>query len=381
MVGLMGNKMPIVALAANNAWNIYNFRKNLIGALQRDGYQVLAITPDGPYRDKLLELGCLHSVVQIDSKGTNPLRDAKSIVQFIQILKRHRPHVFLGFTIKANIYGAIAARLLNISVINSIEGLGAAFITNNWLNKFVGRLYSLAFIKASRVIFLNEDDMALFNDRSLVDKKRAIRIPGLGVDLKEFRATAIPKDSLRFLFVGRMLQEKGVCVYVEAARILKTRYPDVQFDLLGFLDVDSPSAISSEQMYMWQNEGVVRYLGVSDKVADIIADVSCVVLPSYYREGVPRSLMEAAAMGRPIITTDWVGCRDVVVDGSTGYLCRINDAYDLATKMEQFIHLPYEARAVMGLAGRVKMEQEFDEKNVILLYLDLIREAMLNGAH
>ena len=203
-------------------------------------------------------------------------------------------------------------------------------------------------------------------------------VPGSGIDLERFTLTPSPspasgRGGIRFLLVARMLWDKGVGEYVAAARRVRRRYPDAEFGLLGFLDVQNPAAISREQMDAWVDEGVVRYLGVSDDVRAQIAAADCVVLPSY-REGTPRTLLEAAAMGRPLITTDAVGCREVVEDGVNGLLCRVRDADDVADKMEQMIALSADERTEMGRRGREKVEREFDERFVIEAYLRAIRE-------
>jgi glycosyltransferase involved in cell wall biosynthesis len=218
----------------------------------------------------------------------------------------------------------------------------------------------------------------MFVEQGLVAPDKVSRLPGSGVDLTKYPYTplqTLENRPFRFLLVARLLWDKGVGEYIEAARILRLNYPDIKFQILGFLDVKNPSAVSSEQMADWVSEGVVEYLGVADDVNPYLMAADCVVLPSY-REGVPRSLLEAAAIGRPIVTTDATGCRDVVDDGVNGLLCGVRDANDLAKKMQHMIEMTPSERCSMGNAGRKKMELEFDEKIVIDRYLTVIRSVI-----
>jgi glycosyltransferase involved in cell wall biosynthesis len=292
-----------------------------------------------------------------------------------------RPNVFLGYTVKPNIYGSIAAHLLDIPVINNIAGLGAVFIKDGWITRLVRGLYWFALSRSKRVFFQNEDDRALFIEGDLLDCEITDRLPGSGIDLNHFSSIEMlpSESSVRFLLIARMLWDKGVGDYVEAAKLLKSRGVSADFCLLGFLDVKNPTAISRDQMDEWVKSGYVTYLGETDDVRPHITAATCVVLPSFYREGVPRTLLEAAAIGRPIITTDAIGCREVVDDGLNGYLCKPRDASDLAEKMERFIALSSEQRAEMGRRGRAKIEREFDEKIVINKYLEVVANVI--GTH
>lgn len=369
---------PKVMIALNTAWNLVNFRAGLIRALVAAGYEVVAVAPDDEYSARLAALGCRFVPLPMDNKGVNPGRDLLLLFRFIQLLRSERPDVFLGYTVKPNVYGSIAAHLLDIPVINNVAGLGTAFIKQNWLTKVVKTLYRVALFRSAKVFFQNDEDLELFVASGLVKQRVTGRLPGSGVDLERFAVGPLPSSSIdgqgkvRFLLIARMLQEKGIAVYVEAGRLLRAKFPNAEFCLLGFLDVQNPSAISREQMADWVAEGVVNYLGSSDDVRKEIAMADCVVLPSYYREGTPRSLLEAAAMSRPIITTDAIGCRDVVDNGVNGYLCNPRDAEDLADKMARFLEMSNEARVEMGLAGRSKIEREFDENIVIERYLEAI---------
>lgn len=360
-------------VAVNAAWNLLNFRAGLIRALVAQGYEVVAVAPSDEYVSQVVALGCRYVPLPMDNKGTHPGRDLILLWRFFRLMLKERPNVFLGYTVKPNIYGSLAAKVFRIPVINNVAGLGAAFNKDGWLNLLVRKLYRVALTSSRTVFFQNEDDRHLFVSGGLVSGSVSDRLPGSGIDLKRFVPKPLPNmKRVRFLLIARMLWEKGIGEYVQAARLLKQRGADVDVCLLGFLDVQNPSAISRVQMDEWVAEGVVRYLGVRDNVCEEIASADCVVLPSFYREGTPRSLLEAAAMARPIIATDSVGCRDVVVDGVNGYLCRARDAADLAEKMAKMIALSAAEREAMGLRGRRKMELEFDEQIVIAKYLRAI---------
>lgn len=365
-----------VVIALNTAWNLVNFRAGLIRALVAEGYEVVAVAPNDEYVPRLAELGCRFVALPMDNKGTHPGRDLLLFFQFLKLLRRERPDVYLGYTIKPNVYGSFAAHVLGISVVNNIAGLGAVFIRDNLLTRLVRLLYRAALSRSHHVLFQNNEDMRLFIEQGLVASDKVSRLPGSGIDLSVFchePMQSLENRPFRFLLVARLLWDKGVGEYVEAARLIRRKYPTVKFQLLGFLDVKNPTAVSSAQMDEWVNEGMVEYLGVADDVKPYLAAADCVVLPSY-REGVPRSLLEAAAMGKPIVTTDAVGCRDTVDDGVNGLLCRVADANDLADKLLRLMEMPSEDRTRMGLAGRKKMELEFDEKIVIDRYLCIIEE-------
>lgn len=368
------NKRIVIAL--NAVWNLINFRAGLVRSLVAEGYEVVVIAPPDDYVVRLAELGCRYVPLSMDNKGTHPGRDLFLLWQFLRLLREEKPDIYMGYTIKPNIYGSIAAHILKIPVINTIEGLGAVFMHETWLTQLVRSLYRLSLSRSSKVYFLNNEDLTLFVSDNLASKVSADRLPGIGVDLGHFIPVPLPnKKFLRFLLIARMLWDKGVGEFVEAARILKKRGVDAEFCLLGFLDVQNPTAISRQQMDEWMGEGIIRYLGVSDNVTEEITLADCVVLPSY-REGVPRTLLEAAAMARPIVTTDSVGCRDVVDDGVNGYLCKPRDAVDLADKISKMVALSHSKRTAMGLRGREKMEREFDEKIVIKKYLTVIEEVL-----
>ena len=367
-----------IVIALNTAWNLVNFRAGLIRALVAEGYDVVAFAPNDEYAPRLAELGCRFVALPMDNKGTHPARDFLLLLRFLKLLRREQPHVYLGYTIKPNVYGSCAAHVLDIAVVNNIAGLGATFIHNNWLTRFVRLLYKMALSRSHHVFFQNDEDMHLFTEQGLVAHDKVSRLPGSGIDLSAF-CYELPLENFQFCFllVARLLWDKGVGEYVEAARLVHQKYPTARFQLLGFLDVKNPTAITSAQMDDWVNEGVVEYLGVADDVKPYLAAADCVVLPSY-REGVPRSLLEAAAMGKPIVTTDAVGCRDTVDDGLNGLLCRVADANDLADKLLHLMEMPSEERARMGLAGRKKMELQFDEKIVIDRYMRVIEKIVLS---
>jgi len=365
-----------VMIVLNAAWNLVNFRSGLIRALVAEGYEVVAVAPTDKYAEELPALGCRFIPLPMDNKGTHPGRDLLLLARFVRLLLVEKPDVYLGYTVKPNVYGSIAAHALGIPVINNIAGLGTVFIKGGWLNRVVRGLYRLALSRSATVFFQNGDDREMFVSGGLVKAAVTDRLPGSGVDLIRFGPVPLPNGSpLRFLLIARMLKDKGVVEYVEAARTLRVRGIDAEFCLLGFLDVQNPTAISRAQMDAWVGEGCVRYLGVSDDVGSEIARADCVVLPSY-REGTPRSLLEAAAMARPIVTTDSVGCRDVVDDGVSGYLCQPRDADDLAEKMARIAALSPESRTAMGASGRAKVMREFDERIVIGKYLDAIERAL-----
>ena len=371
---LVDQRVKKVLVSINTTWNLVNFRSGLIRALNDAGYEVIAASPPDEYITNLKALRCRYVTLPMDNKGTHPGRDLFLLWRYLSLLKTERPSVYLGYTVKPNVYGSLACRFLGIPVINNIAGLGIAFGRRNWLTHLVRLLYRLALSRSKTVFFQNDDDRQVFIRDGLVREEIADRIPGSVIDLVHFQLTSLPnaESRFRFLLLSRMLWDKGVGEYVEAARVIKRRYPKVECCLLGFLDVQNPNAISRTQMDEWIAEGCIRYLHSSDDVRVQIADADCVVLPSFYREGVPRSLLEAAAMGRPIITTDSVGCREAVEDGVTGLLCQPRDIKDLVEKMEYMLSLTPEHRKEMGERGRQKMQLEFDEKIVIKKYLEAI---------
>lgn len=367
-----------IVIALNSVWNLVNFRASLIKALIQAGHEVVAVAPADTYVPALLALGCRYVPIDMDNQGTHPGRDFKLILDFFRLMRRERPQLYLGFTVKPNVYGSLAAHALGIPVINNIAGLGVAFSHGGWLSKVVRVLYRVSLSRSRKVFFQNEEDRRGFIEEGLVKGALSDRLPGSGVNLARFKARtgssspANKPERFRFILVARMLWEKGVGHYVEAARIVRRVYPQAEFCLLGFLDVDNPSAISAEQMRQWTRAGVVMYLGISDDVRVQLSQADCMVLPSYYKEGVPRALLEAAAMGKPIITTDSTGCRDAVVDGETGFLVAPRDTETLVQACLKILSLSREERCSMGERGRQKMEQEFDESIVIDKYIRAI---------
>ena len=378
---MIASKAPVhkLLITTNTTWNLVNFRSGLILALVSRGFDVVAVAPDDAYRDRLRELGCRYVPLNMDNQGTHPVKDALLLWRYFVVLRRERPAVILSYTVKPNIYASLAARFTGVTVINNVSGLGTAFLRGGWLGGVVCSLYRVALRRSHRVFFQNEEDRQVFIEKRLVAPARTGLLPGSGIDLVHFSPLAVEGSSLRngaglvFLMVARLLWDKGVLEFVEAARRVKALFPESRFQLLGFLDVKNQTAVGRSDVEAWVKEGVVEYLGTTDDVRPFLADADCVVLPSY-REGTPRSLLEAAAMGRPLLATDVPGCREVVIDGVNGLLCRLRDSVDLAEKMMQMITMPMSALLQMGQESRRLAETRFDEQIVIRKYLEAIYE-------
>lgn len=373
--------MKKIAIVVNNSWSAWNMRANLGFAFKNKGYEVVFICPYDKYSENIKK-HFEYIDIKINPKGTNPLEDLKTIYRYYKMYKRIKPDIVLQYTIKPNIYGTIAASMLNIPTINNIAGLGTLFIKQNFVTKIAKFLYKFSQKRATKIFFQNQDDFKMFIDEKLVQKEKCDVLPGSGVDIEKFMPVEKEDDGIfRFLLIGRMLWDKGVGEYVEAANIIKSlelkneNYNKIEFELLGELGVLNLTAIGQEQMNYWVDNGLIKYLGKSDNVSEEIAKVDCVVLPSY-REGTPRTLLEAASMAKPIVTTDVPGCRDVVDDGINGYLCEMKNANDLADKMQKMLSLTFEEREAMGKAGRKKIVKEFDEKIVIEKYLKAIESIL-----
>lgn len=361
-----------IVLSANSDWNIANFRGGLIRALQAEGYRPVVIAPsDAAAESRMRELDVERIRIRIDRSGLNPIADLGLLRTYRSLLARLRPAAYLGYTIKPNIYGSLAAASLGIPAIPNVSGLGTAFMKSGPLQQIVTKLYRVGFRRAPAVFFQNEEDRSLFVDRKLVRFSQAHVLPGSGVDIERFTPSPMPPGPATFLFVGRLLRDKGVVEFVDAARSLRSVVPGSRFQLLGPIDDGNRTAVSRAELDRWIEEGAVEYLGTTDDVRPQIAGASAVVLPSY-REGLPRSLLEAAAMARPLIASDVPGCRQVVEDGVNGYLCAARDPASLAAAMRSLAELPAGQRSAIGQAARRKVQEQFSEEFVIRAYLDVI---------
>ncbi len=363
-----------VAIVLNTSWNIYNFRLGLIQALQDQGHEVFAIAPIDEYSPKLEAIGCKYYEVKMDSRGANPIKDLALIFELFNIYRKVKPDVVLHYTIKPNIYGTLAATLLNIPVVNNVCGLGTAFLQKNFLSRIVVNLYRFAFRFPRKIFFQNEYDKEFFISRKLIRPNVADIVPGSGINVNDFKPSNPPKKTkFTFLLISRLIHDKGILEYIDAVRELRQNGLEADFQLLGPKDPKHKRGISVDIIDGWEKQGIVDYLGTADDVRQHIAHADCVVLPSY-REGTPRTLLEAASSGKPIVATNVPGCNNVVVDGVNGFLCKRKDSQDLAEKMKKVYGLSEESLAELGQNSRKIAVEQFDEKLVIDKYLSTLSE-------
>jgi glycosyltransferase involved in cell wall biosynthesis len=364
---LAGKKVVVISRCA---WTMFNFRLPLLRALRAAGAEVIALGAGGDgYEAKLREQQVDFRHVPIAARSVQPLADVRLLFRLVRDMARERPDVVHCFTIKPAIYGPIAAWLSRVPVrMVTITGLGHAFTSaGGLLRRLVTLLYRISLARAHRVYFQNAADRELFVSAGIVAPDRAKVCAGSGVDLVRFAPTRLPAEDpaqpVRFLMIARLIREKGISEYVQAAERVKQRHPAVEFSLLGGEDQRNPSALSSSEVAALRASAAVRWLGETSDVPPYISATDIVVLPSY-REGLPRTLLEAGAMGRPVIATDVVGCRDVVVDNVTGFLVAPRDVASLAAAMERMIESRAQL-AAMGRAARERVVALFDERAVI----------------
>ncbi|MEO5612459.1 MAG: glycosyltransferase family 4 protein [Sphingomicrobium sp.] len=361
-----------IILSANSCWNIVNFRLGLIAAL-RHHYRIIVVAPDDAHRARLEGSGVTFVSIAINSSGLSPVEDLRLLAAYLKIFRAVKPVAYLGFTAKPNIYGSLAAHLVGATVINNVSGLGTAFIKRGPLAMLLSLLYRFGLRNSSRVFFQNRDDLQLFIAKHIVRPGQADLLPGSGVDLARFQPSrsARAPGPFRFLLVARLLWDKGVAEYVDAARLVQALFPETRFQILGPVGVNNRTAVPMADLDRWRAEALIDYLGESDDVRIAMDQADCIVLPSY-REGLPRALLEGAAMAKPLIATDVPGCRDVVIEGETGYLCEARSAESLAAAMLKMLGLPAEARREMGENGHRMVEQQFGEGRVVAKYLDAL---------
>lgn len=365
-----------VVVCANLAWNLVNFREGLIRSLLAAGHRVLAVAPPDPAMEqKLAAMGCHFEPAPIDAAGLSPLHDFRTFLAFRRLIARHRPSAWLSWTIKPNVYGSLAAGLAGVPAFPNVSGLGTAFIRRNLLTRLVKGLYRIGFARAATVFFQNTDDRDLFVAEALVKPEQAGLLPGSGVDPQHWSPPPGGRPGAgRFLMVARVVADKGVREYAAAAHLLRARWPQAKLRLMGPLAVANRTAISEAEVAGWQAEGLIDYLPAADDVRPAMAEADFVVLPSY-REGLSRVLLEAAAMGRPIVTTDVTGCRDVVTDGVNGFLCAPRDAASLASALERAAACSDADWSRMAAAGRARVIAEFSPERLAKIYLQALENA------
>ncbi|MDR5903037.1 glycosyltransferase family 4 protein [Halomonas icarae] len=360
----------VVVLVANTSWYLYNFRRGTITALREAGYRVVALAPRDDYSEQLVsELGIEHMALPMEGKSTRLVGEGRSLLALANTLRRLKPTFVFNFTVKANIYSGLACRVLGIPYANNVSGLGTAFLHDIWLFRRVRSLYGVANRGARRVFFQNQEDHDLFQSHGLLNHTPTTVLPGSGMDTTRFAFTPLPETGVAgapftFVMIARLLGDKGVREYVQAAEQVRARYPETRFMLIGPHGASNRTAITEAEVQQWQAVGVIDYLGEQADVRPFIEQAHMLVLPSY-REGMPRTVLEAAAMGRPAIVSDVPGCRHAIEPGVTGWLCKVKSADSLAEQMTACIVMPTEQLQQAGTAARQRIEDEFDERIVI----------------
>ena len=375
--GTGSDSRPVVVLSANNCWNLANFRAPLLSGLQDAGYRIVAFAPLDAHAADLRAKGIEVHDVPIARSGMNPLTDVRLLIRYTRMLRALRPAAYCGFTIKPNVYGAIAARMAGVPAINNVTGLATPYLSEGLVWAVAERLYRFAFRRSHTVFYHNPEDLRLMLERRVIRPDQGRVVPGSGVNLHQFQPASDDPGTgpLRFLFFGRLILHKGIREFIEAARLLRPILPDARFQLLGNPDPGNPTSVSDQELKSWIDDGIVEHLGEHRDVRPLIGQASVVVLPTY-REGLSRALLEGAAMGKPLLGTDVAGSRELIEDGVTGLLCRARDSGSLAEAMERMARLPRERLRAMGAAGRKKMEREFSEERVVQAYLDVLEQAI-----
>ncbi|NMA64613.1 MAG: glycosyltransferase family 4 protein [Clostridiaceae bacterium] len=356
--------MKKILILANNDVGLYKFRKELIEELVNNN-EVFISLPNGEFIPQLIDLGCKFIETNISRRGTNPLTDLRLMIDYITMLKEVKPDVVLTYTIKPNVYGGIACRLTGTPYITNITGLGTAVENGGVLQNFTLFLYKIALKKASCVFFQNRENADFLTGHSVVKGKHRI-IPGSGVNLQHYNLLDYPQNStVKFLFISRVMKEKGIDQYLDAAKYIKFKYPKTEFHILGFCEEEY-----EDKLKEMHEEGIIKYHGMQTDVREFHKIAHCTVHPTYYPEGMSNVLLESAASGRPIITTNRSGCKEIIDDEVNGLVVEQQNSQDLILKIEQFLSLGYEEKKKMGLAGRKKVEKEFDRQLVVDAYME-----------
>ena len=353
-----------VLFLVNHDVVIYNFRLELVERLVADGHSVVISSPYGERIEDLKALGCQYREIAISRHGMNPVQELKLLKDYITLMKEVKPDIVLTYTIKPNIYGGMAAALLGIPYVANITGLGTAVEKGGLVQKITVLLYKIAFARVRRVFFQNEENRQFFADRKIAVKKHGM-LPGSGVNLQRFVPLEYPAgEKTEFVFLSRIMKEKGADQYLGAAEAIRQKYPDTVFHVCGFCEEDYEETLSD-----LQDRGIIVYHGMVRDVKQVLSSTHCTVHPTFYPEGISNVLLESCACGRPIITAARSGCREVIDDGINGFVVKQRSTEDLIEKIEKFLTLTQEQRRAMGLAGREKVEREFDRQIVVEAYL------------
>lgn len=362
-----------ILINLNTSWNIYNFRLGLIKSLLSKGYEVISLSPKDEYVIELESIGvkCYHLL--LNQKSINPLTDFILFLKYLKLFNTIKPDLILSYTIKPNIYGNLAANILNIPTVNNISGLGTIFIKRNFISYTGKLLYKLSLRSSSHVFFQNNNDLKLFVQSNLVNYSKSSIIPGSGVNTTIFKQNKNTNKGEKFLFVGRLIGDKGVFEYLESATKILEEYPNVEFLLAGELGYNNKTAITKIQLESYINfNSQITYLGKIENMVSLLKTVDVVVLPSY-REGLSKSLVEAASMSLPIITSNVPGCIDVVENNYNGFICEVKSICSLKDKIKKIIELTEKERHEMGVNGRKIAISKFDENIVIKHYFKVIK--------
>lgn len=362
------NKKKVLILV-NHDVVIYNFRKELVKKLIEEDYDVYLSLPYGEKVDLLVEMGCKFIETPIDRRDTNPFKDLLLIKKYFQIMKKIKPDIILSYTIKPNIYGAIISRILGIPIIANVTGLGSAINSRGFLRKIITNLYKFSFRSIDCVFFQNENDSNFFLSNNIKMKKHVL-IPGSGVNLSEFTYEDYPAESKveTFLFVGRIMRDKGIEELIEAASNIKQSNPDVEFHAIGFAEEEY-----KEKIKTLQEDSIIKFHGMQSNVRDYLIECNAIVHPTYH-EGMSNVLLEAAATGRPILASNIPGCKEIFDEDLSGIGFQPQNAESLALSIQKFLNLTYEEKKEMGLMGRKKVEKEFNRSIVVKKYMDEIEK-------
>lgn len=362
--------MKKVLILANNDVGLYKFRKELIQELVKE-YKVYISLPDGEFIHQLKEIGCEFINTPISRRGTNPITDLKLFINYRKIIKDVKPDVVLTYTIKPNVYGGLACKMSGVPYITNITGLGTAVEEEGFLQKITLSLYKLALTDVKCVFFQNKENKDFFFRKSIIDGRGKL-IPGSGVNLNYYPMLEYPSDTVvTFLFIARVMKEKGIDQYLDAAKYIKEKYPNTAFHILGFCE-----GAYEKKLREMQDCGIIQYHGMQSDIREFHKISHCTIHPTYYPEGMSNVLLESAACGRPVITTNRSGCREIVEAGFNGYIVKQRDSQDLIGKIESFLKLDYVSKKEMGVNGRLKVEREFDREIVINAYLEEIKKCI-----